>query len=74
MQYVFLMPPSWEEMVRRLVGRGTETAEERERRLATAREEMLAVDEFDHIIVNTEIDQAVAELVLLVGLPSHSGQ
>lgn len=73
-QYVFLMPPSWEEMVRRLVGRGTETAEERERRLATAREEMLAVDEFDHIVVNTEIDQAVAELVLLVGLPTHSGQ
>ncbi|WP_152363664.1 guanylate kinase [Microlunatus speluncae] len=69
-QYVFLMPPSWEEMVRRLVGRGTESAEERERRLTTARAEMLAVDEFDHIVVNTEIDQAVAELVLLLGLPS----
>lgn len=73
-QYVFLMPPSWEEMVRRLVGRGTETPEERERRLATAREEMLAVDEFDHVVVNTEIDQAVAELVVLMGLPADSGQ
>lgn len=73
-QYVFLMPPSWEEMVRRLVGRGTESAEERERRLTTARTEMLAVDEFDHIVVNTEIDQAVAELVVLLGLPAQAGR
>ena len=35
--FVFLAPPSWEELVRRLVGRGTETPEERERRLETAR-------------------------------------
>lgn len=71
-QYVFLMPPSWDEMVRRLVGRGTESVEERERRLTTAREEMLAVDEFDHIVVNTEIDQAVAELVVLLGLSAQA--
>ncbi|MFC7623932.1 guanylate kinase [Microlunatus sp. GCM10028923] len=73
-QYVFLMPPSWDEMVRRLVGRGTESAEERERRLTTARAEMLAADEFDHIVVNTEIDQAVAELVVLLGLPAQAGR
>ena len=45
--FVFLAPPSWEELVRRLVGRGTETEEERERRLATAREELAAEAEFD---------------------------
>ena len=45
--FVFLKPPSWDELVRRLVGRGTETEEERERRLATAREELAAEAEFD---------------------------
>ena len=45
--FVFLAPPSWDELVRRLVGRGTETEEERERRLATAREELAAEPEFD---------------------------
>ena len=50
---VFLAPPSWEELVRRLVGRGTEGEEERERRLATARLELAAEPEFDVTIVNT---------------------
>ena len=45
--FVFLAPPSWEELVRRLVGRGTETEEQRTRRLATARAEMAAEAEFD---------------------------
>ena len=53
--FVFLAPPSWEELVRRLVGRGTETEEERERRLETAREELAAEPEFDVTIVNTEV-------------------
>jgi guanylate kinase len=65
---VFLAPPSWEELVRRLVGRGTETGEQRDRRLATAREELAAVSEFDHVVVNGEIGQAVADLVALLGL------
>jgi len=60
---VFLKPPSWEELVRRLVGRGTETEAERERRLATAREELAAEDEFDATIVNTEVEDAGRELV-----------
>ena len=51
--FVFLEPPSWEELVRRLVGRGTETEEERERRLETAREELAAEPEFDVTVVNT---------------------
>lgn len=65
-RFVFLAPPSWAELVRRLTGRGTEDAEERERRLATARVEMAAVDEFDHIIVNDDVARATDELVSLM--------
>ncbi|MCM0618699.1 guanylate kinase [Nocardioides bruguierae] len=63
---VFLKPPSWEELVRRLVGRGTETEEERERRLATARDELAAEPEFDVTIVNHEVHEAADELVTLM--------
>jgi guanylate kinase len=64
--FVFLKPPSWDELVRRLVGRGTETAEERERRLETAREELAAEAEFDVTIVNHEVHAAAEELVALM--------
>ena len=67
-RFVFLAPPSWQELVRRLVGRGTESAAQRERRLETARAEMAAQGEFDEVVVNHEIDQAVADLVALVCL------
>lgn len=63
---VFLAPPSWDELVRRLVGRGTEDEEERERRLATAREELAAADEFDEIIINDEVPRAAERLVALM--------
>jgi guanylate kinase len=61
--FAFLMPPSWEELVRRLVGRGTETQEERERRLQTARDELAAASEFDVVIVNDDVRRASEELV-----------
>ncbi|MFT4085205.1 MAG: guanylate kinase [Nocardioides sp.] len=64
--FVFLAPPSWEELVRRLVGRGTESEAERERRLATARVELAAEAEFDVTIVNREVHQAAAQLVELM--------
>ena len=67
-RFVFLAPPSWQELVRRLVGRGTESAAQRERRLETARAELAAQAEFDDVVVNHEIDQAVADLVALVCL------
>jgi guanylate kinase len=67
-QFVFLSPPSWEELVRRLVGRGTESAAQQERRLETARAEMAAQAEFDRVVVNGEIGQAVQDLVALVYL------
>ena len=65
---VFLAPPSWEELVRRLVGRGTETEEERTRRLDTATRELAAESEFDTTVVNRDVVHAVADLVGLLGL------
>jgi guanylate kinase len=67
-RFVFLAPPSWEELIRRLVGRGTESESQRERRLETARAEMAAQAEFDYVVVNCEIAQAVEDLVTLVRL------
>lgn len=67
-RFVFLAPPTWEELVRRLVGRGTETAQERDRRLATAREELAAEPEFDVTIVNDDVPTASAALVRQMGL------
>ncbi|MCG7431659.1 guanylate kinase [Kocuria indica] len=71
-QFVFLAPPSWEEMVHRLVGRGTETPEQQQRRLETAKLELAAQPEFDHTVVNDTVERAAAELVALMGLPSAS--
>lgn len=67
--YVFLAPPSWDELVRRLVGRGTESEAERERRLSTAREELAAEAEFDVTLVNHDVDQVCRELVDLMSSP-----
>lgn len=67
---VFLLPPSWEELVRRLVGRGTETAEEQQRRLDTAKVELAAQDEFDVKVVNEEVGQAAREVVELLDVPA----
>ena len=67
-RFVFLAPPDWETLVDRLVGRGTEGAEERERRLATARVELAAEGEFDVTIVNDTVDRAADELARLLGV------
>lgn len=69
--FVFLKPPSWDELVRRLVGRGTESEEERERRLATARDELAAEPEFDVTVVNHEVHAAAEELVSWMVLDSE---
>ncbi len=63
---VFLAPPSWEELVRRLTGRGTESADVVERRLQTARVELAAEGEFDCTVVNTEIDQAARAVLAIL--------
>jgi guanylate kinase len=67
---VFLLPPTWEELVRRLVGRGTESAEEQQRRLDTAKVELAAQDEFDVKVVNEEVGQAAREVVELLDVPA----
>ena len=64
--FVFLEPPSWDELVRRLIGRGTESEEERTRRLETAVEELRAEPEFDVTVVNTDVRTAAEELVSLM--------
>ena len=66
---VFLLPPSWEELVRRLVGRGTEDGAEQARRLETAKVEMRSQDEFDVKVVNREVGQAAADVVELLAVP-----
>jgi guanylate kinase len=63
---VFIRPPSFEELEARLRGRGDLSEERVQRRLATAREELARAGEFDHVIVNDDLDQAVAELERLI--------
>ena len=66
--HIFIAPPSWEELVRRLQGRGTEDAAEQARRLETARAEMAAIDEFDVVVVNNTVAQATKELAAAMKL------
>lgn len=64
--YIFLAPPSWDEMVRRLAERGTEGVQERARRLESARAELAAEAEFDITLVNHDVEQVCKELVALM--------
>ena len=65
---VFLAPPSWSELVRRLEGRGTEDAAQVERRLRPARLELEAQAEADFVVVNDHIEDTVQALIVLIGL------
>ena len=70
---VFLAPPSWDVLVQRLTGRGTETPEVIERRLTTAREELDAQGEFDVVVVNDDVDVAVRSIAdILQGTSSNN--
>jgi len=73
-QFVFLAPPSFDELVRRLVGRGTEDAEERARRLETARVELACEPEFDVTIVNDDVTHATDELARIMGVTEAAGR
>jgi len=64
-QLIFIAPPSWEELVKRLEGRGTDSDERRAERLALAQEEMAAQSEFDYVVVNDQLDRVIAQLVSL---------
>ena len=63
---IFIQPPSVEELRRRLVGRGTDTPEALENRLAKAEYEMTFAPQFDHIVVNDDLETAKAETLKLV--------
>lgn len=65
-QLVFLAPPSWEELVRRLTGRGTEPPEVIARRLDAAKIELAAEPEFDETLVNTSVEDVARELLALM--------
>lgn len=62
---VFIAPPSWEELVKRLEARGTDSDERRAERLALAQEEMAAQKEFDYVLVNDQLERVIAELISL---------
>jgi guanylate kinase len=64
--FVFLRPPSWEELVRRLTGRGTEPPEVLARRLAAAEDELAAAKEFDITLVNTSVQDVCQQLITLM--------
>jgi guanylate kinase len=68
---VFLAPPSWDELVRRLTGRGTEPPDVVERRLTVARDELAAEREFHLTLVNTSVQEVCRQVVTLVFGSSH---
>ena len=74
---IFLLPPSLEELERRLRARGTESAASLQRRLTAAAAEMAHAGAYDYRVVNDDLDRAVAEVRALVGLffhgESHAG-
>ena len=66
--YVFVVPPSMAELRRRLVARGTDSPEEIARRMKIAEREMKAVDLYDHVVVNEDLDRAIASVRAIIGL------
>jgi guanylate kinase len=65
---VFIAPPSWDELRRRLHDRGAETPAQMSARLDRAKTELAAENEFDHVIVNDDLSRAVDDLVVFLGL------
>jgi len=63
---LFLVPPSFEELSRRLHGRGTDSEEVIQRRLATAREEVREMEHYDYIVINDTIENAVGEILAIL--------
>ena len=69
---VFIAPPSWDELERRLRGRGAETEAQMAARLARAKDELAAESEFDAVIVNDDVELAIDQLVELLGLSGRA--
>lgn len=65
--YIYILPPSLEELKRRIIGRGTDSAESIERRLSCAREEMGCVSEqYNYLVLNDEVDLAVSRIETII--------
>jgi guanylate kinase len=64
--FVFILPPSMEELRRRIMGRGTESDRDREIRLESAAREMSDLSAFDYVIINADLDRARARLSAIV--------
>ncbi len=69
---VFLQPPSEEELERRLRERGTEAGPDLDLRLSEARREMAAAGEFDHVVVNDVVEEAVGEVLAIIKASKES--
>ncbi|MDO5747357.1 MAG: guanylate kinase [Actinomycetaceae bacterium] len=65
---IFIAPPSWQELERRLLGRGSENYDQRRRRLRTAHKEMALRERFDAIVINDDLDTATDEVAHLMSL------
>jgi guanylate kinase len=63
---IFILPPSWDELVRRLSTRGTEDVGEQEKRLQTAVVELAAVDDFEYQVINDDVDKCAAKVLELM--------
>jgi guanylate kinase len=63
---IMIAPPSVEELRRRLIGRGTETEEEVETRLARVQYELSKADEYDYVVVNDDLERAIEEVNALI--------
>lgn len=72
--YVFIAPPDMHSLRQRLDQRGTDTPDVIERRLAKAQEEMRAQERYDHVVVNTDLEEAVAEVRRLAGLAPEASE
>ncbi len=70
--YVFVAPPDFDVLRARLAGRGTETPEVLERRLKKAEDEYRERGKYDHIVVNDDLERAVAEIRAISGLPPQA--
>ncbi|MEO5511821.1 MAG: guanylate kinase [Longimicrobiales bacterium] len=68
---VFVLPPSAEELLKRLTGRASETAEQRRTRMTTASSELAAVGEFDYVVVNDDFEKALVTLEAIIEAETH---
>lgn len=68
---VFILPPSYSELRRRLVGRNTESPEDVERRLGNAKGEIAQMNRYNYLVINDDVDKAYEELKAIVTAEKH---